>query len=123
MTTSTADEVVIRAVVDDWKDAVDRHDPERVAACFTEDAVFQGLHPYTVGRAGIAEYYDSQPIGMTAAYRILQTRRLAADIVLGYLDVDFSFTDRPPLNVKLSVVLQRADDQWAIRHYQVSYLG
>jgi hypothetical protein len=76
-----------------------------------------------VGRAGIAEYYGSQPIGMTAAYRILQTRRLAADVILGYVDVDFFFTDRPPLNVKLSVVLKRDGDRWAIRHYQVSYLG
>ncbi|MGW4533049.1 hypothetical protein ACWEOI_19065 [Nocardia sp. NPDC004340] len=85
-------------------------------------AIFQGLHPYTVGRTGIAEYYDSQPAGLAAEYRIAETRRLTNDLVLGYLDVDFSFTDRPTLTVQLSLRLEGDDDGWAIRHYQVSRL-
>jgi hypothetical protein len=39
-----------------WKAAVDAHQPERAAALFTTNAIFQGLHPYTVGPAGVAEY-------------------------------------------------------------------
>ncbi|SDF82555.1 conserved hypothetical protein [Lentzea fradiae] len=105
-------------VMDRWKDAVDAHDPERVAAGFTEDAIFQGLKPYGVGRAGIAAYYDSQPLGLKAAYRILETRRLADDLVLGYLSVDFTFADRPAIGVHLSVLVK--DD--LIAHYQVSRL-
>ncbi|MEU0970834.1 hypothetical protein ABZ357_37505 [Streptomyces sp. NPDC005917] len=93
-----------------------------VAAQFTEDAVFQGLHPYSVGRQGVAEYYDSQPPGLKAAYRILETWRPAEGVVLGYLAVEFSFTDRPPLDVKLSVLLTREGDDWYISHYQVSRL-
>jgi uncharacterized protein (TIGR02246 family) len=123
MTTTTQDEAVVRTVLDRWRDAVGRHEPERVASYFTEDAVFQGLHPYSVGRVGVAEYYDSQPLGMTADYQILETRRFAADLVLGYLDVDFSFTDRPTLRVKLSVLLRQGTDGWEIGHYQVSKLG
>ena len=38
------------------KAAVDAHRQEQVAALFTADAIFQGLHPYTVGPAGVAEY-------------------------------------------------------------------
>ena len=98
---------ILRSVLDQWKAAVDAHEPERVAANFTEDAIFQGLHPYSVGRRRVAEYYDSQPLGMTAEYRILETRRLADDLVLGYLSVDFSFTDRPTLTVYLSVIVRR----------------
>ena len=120
--TDQDDKAIIHDVLDRWKDAVDRHDPQGVAAGFTEDAVFQGLHPYTVGRAGVAEYYDSQPLGMTAEYRILQTRHFADDLVLGFLDVDFAFTDRPTLTVKLGVLLRRDVDGWAIAHYQVSRL-
>lgn len=122
MTTNPQDEAVLRAVLDRWKDAVDRHEPQRVASYFTEDAVFQGLHPYTVGREGIAEYYDSQPIGLAADYTVLEARRLADDLVLGYTHVDFSFTDRPTLSVKLGVVVRRDADGWAIAHYQVSRL-
>ena len=116
-------EDILRGVLDRWKAAVDAHDPERVASYFTEDAIFQGLHPYSVGRPGIAEYYDSQPLGMTAAYKTLETRRLASDLVLGYLSVDFSFTDRPTLTVYLGVLLKRSAEGWSISHYQVSRLG
>jgi uncharacterized protein (TIGR02246 family) len=113
---------ILTEVLDAWKSAVDAHEPERVAAVFTEDAIFQGLHPYSVGRDGVAAYYDSQPLGMTADYRIVETRRLAEDVVLGYASVDFGFTDRPTLSVHLSVVVRRVGDRWLIAHYQVSRL-
>ncbi|MEV7072291.1 nuclear transport factor 2 family protein [Streptomyces sp. NPDC093990] len=122
MTSEADDKAILSGVLDRWKSGVDAHRPEQVAALFTEDAVFQGLHPYSVGRRGVAEYYDSQPPGLKAAYRILETRRPADGLVLGYLDVEFSFTDRPPLAVKLAVLLTRVEDDWYIAHYQVSRL-
>jgi uncharacterized protein (TIGR02246 family) len=121
-TSNTENEDILIGVLSRWKAAVDAHDPERVASYFTEDAIFQGLHPYSVGRPGIAEYYSSQPLGMTAMYKTLETRRLASDLVLGYLSVDFSFTDRPALTVYLSVLLKRTAEGWSISHYQVSRL-
>ncbi|MFE2724242.1 YybH family protein [Kitasatospora sp. NPDC059327] len=120
MNSTSAREAVLRDVLERWKAAVDAHEPERVAALFTEDAIFQGLHPYSVGRRGVAEYYGAQPLGMTAGYRILETRRLADDLVLGYLAVDFSFTDRPTLGVNLGVLVRRVGDAWYLGHYQVS---
>jgi len=116
------DKAVLRAVLDPWQAAVDAHEPEAVATVFTEDAIFQGLHPYSVGRRGVAEYYASQPLGMTAMYTIRETRRLAPDLVLGYLTVDFSFVDRPTLTVYLSVIARHVDGTWLIDHYQVSRL-
>ncbi len=50
-------EHLLREVLDEWKAGVDDHDPGRVAAVFTEDATFQGLHPYSVGRRGVFDYY------------------------------------------------------------------
>jgi uncharacterized protein (TIGR02246 family) len=123
MTNSTDDKAILNDVLDRWKAGVDAHQPERVAALFTEDAVFQGLHPYSVGRQGVADYYDSQSLGLKAEYRILETRRPADGLVMGYLDVDFTFTDRPALAVKLAVLVTRAGDDWYISHYQVSHLG
>ncbi|MET9498775.1 SgcJ/EcaC family oxidoreductase [Streptomyces sp. NPDC006552] len=123
MTTTPDDKAILDSVMDAWKAAVDAHEPQRVAAGFTEDAVFQGLRPYTVGRQGVAAYYASQPPGLTAAYRVLETRRLADGVVLGYLDVAFSFTDRPTLDVRLSVVATRQGGAWYISHYQVTHLG
>jgi uncharacterized protein (TIGR02246 family) len=123
MNSRVADEEILRGVLDRWKDAVDAHDPRRVAAEFTADAIFQGLHPYSVGRQGVADYYDSQPPGMTATYRILETRRLADDLVLGYLSVDFSFVDRATLTVNLSVLVKHSPGGDRIAHYQVSRLS
>ena len=99
-----------------------RHDPQHAAAIFTNDAIFQGLHPYTVEPQGVADYYASQPLGMTAAYRILETRRPAGNLILGYLSVNFTFTDRPTLTVYLCVLIQPTPDGAKISHYQVSRL-
>ncbi|MET7304813.1 nuclear transport factor 2 family protein [Embleya sp. NPDC005575] len=122
-TSQTDEETMLRDVLDRWKSAVDAHEPERVAAVFTEDAIFQGLHPYTVGRQGVADYYASQPLGMKAGYQILQTRSFGPDLVLGYLSVEFTFTDRPPLPVFLAVLAIRTPEGSRMAHYQVSNLG
>jgi uncharacterized protein (TIGR02246 family) len=119
MTTETE---ILSSVLDQWRSAVDAHDPKRVATLFTTDAIFQGLHPYSVGPDSVATYYDAQPIGMTAVYDIRETRRLADDLVLGYVSVDFGFTDRPTLTVSLSVIARRVGDEWLLSHYQVSLL-
>jgi hypothetical protein len=95
---------ILTGVLDAWKSAVDAHDPKRVAASFTEDAIF------------------SQPRGMTAQYRIVETRRLADDVLLGYASVDFAFTDRETISVHLSVIVRRVGEAWLIAHYQVSRL-
>ncbi|MGW5662522.1 YybH family protein [Streptomyces sp. NPDC003758] len=122
MSSTAEHEEILRGVMDRWKSGVDAHEPQRIASYFTEDAIFQGLHPYGVGRRAVAEYYDSQPIGLTAEYSVLETRQVAEDVVLGYLGVDFSFTDRPTIKVTLSVLIRRTADGWSISHYQVTKL-
>ena len=114
---------ITREVLDRWKAGIDAGAPERVADVFTEDAIFQGLQPYSVGRQGVVEYYSAQPPGMTVTYRLLETRRPADDLVLGYAKADFAFPDRPTVGVYLGVLLERRDDGWRIGHYQVSRLG
>ncbi|MET7670816.1 YybH family protein [Micromonospora luteifusca] len=119
---SSAEVQILRTVLDRWRSAVDAHEPDRVASYFTDDAIFQGLHPYTVGRDGVAAYYAAQPVGLSAAYHIRETRRLADDLVLGYLEVGFGFTDRPTLTVNLGVIVRQIENTWYISHYQVSRL-
>lgn len=108
----------MKEILDQWAAGIAAHDPEAIAALFTEDAIFQGLHPYGVGRAAVAAYYDSQPLGLTATYDVLETRQLADNLELAYLSVDFSFTDRPTITVNLSVLVRDG----LIAHYQVSRL-
>ena len=111
---------VISDVLDEWRAGIDAHDPGRVAAAFTEDAVFQGLRPYGVGRRAVAAYYDSQPAGMTVTYRILESRRLADNVVIGYLAATFSYPDRADVELTIGVVLTRTGDAWRITQYQAS---
>jgi uncharacterized protein (TIGR02246 family) len=113
-------EAVVRGVLNEWKAGIDTHDPARVAAVFTIDAVFQGLRPYTVGREGVFAYYDGQPRGLTVDYRIDEVRRPADDVVLGYGRADFTRPDGTVNSLMLGVVLSRGADGWRIAQYQVS---
>jgi len=113
-------EDILRSVLDEWKSGVDAHEPQRVAAVFTDDAIFQGLHPYSVDRQGVYDYYDSQPRGLTVVYRINETRRPADDVVLGYLRADFSRPDGTVIPLNLGVLVTRGEDGWRIAFYQVS---
>jgi uncharacterized protein (TIGR02246 family) len=112
----------VRDALDRWKAGIDAYQPERVAEVFSEDAIFQGLRPYSVGRQGVIDYYASQPSGMTVDYQILQTRRLSEDQVLGYVHADFTFPDRHVVGVFLGVVVSRTEDGWSISYYQASRL-
>ena len=89
-------------------------------AVFTQDAIFQGTSPFSVGRQGAAAYYAAQPLGMKARYQILEVRRLSDDVALGYLDVEFAYVDEPSLPVHLGVVIKRETGTWHICHYQVT---
>lgn len=42
MNNTTDDKAVLSRVLDRWKSAVGAHEPQQVAACFTDDAIFQG---------------------------------------------------------------------------------
>ncbi len=117
------DTEILRGVLDQWQAGIDAHQPEHVAEVFTEDAVFQGLRPYGVGRHVVSEYYASQPPGMTVTYRILETRRPAENAVLGYVAADFAYPDRPTVSLYIGVLAAHGDDGWRIGHYQASRLS
>lgn len=117
------DTEILRGVLDQWQAGIDAHQPAHVAAAFTEDAVFQGLRPYGVGRQVVSEYYASQPPGMTVTYRILETRRPAENAVLGYVAADFAYPDRPTVSLYIGVLAVHDDDGWRIGHYQASRLS
>jgi hypothetical protein len=111
---------VLASVMDQWQAGIDAHEPARVAALFTDETIFQGLRPYSVGRQRVADYYDSQPRGMTVSYRVLETRRPATDVVHGYLSADFAFLDRPTVSLHIGVLVTRHNGGWRIGQYQAS---
>ena len=114
------DTEILRGVLDQWRAGIDAHQPHKVAAVFAEDAIFQGLRPYTVGPDGVAEYYDSQPQGMTVTYEVLETRRPAEDLILGYVRANFAYSDKATMSLNLGVLVTRTEAGWRILHYQAS---
>ncbi len=110
---------ILESVLDEWEAGIDAHDAERVAAVFADDAVFQGLAPYTVGREGVRRYYDGQPHGMTVDYRIDEVRRPAEGVVVGYGKARFARPDGSVVDLMLGVVLTHGE-RWLIQQYQVS---
>lgn len=111
---------VVRSVLDRWQAGIAAHQPDHVAAVFTEDAIFQGLRPYSVGRQGVFDYYDSQPVGLTVDYRINEIREPADCVVLAYTRADFTLPDGKVISLNLSVLVTQGDNGWQIAHYQVS---
>jgi uncharacterized protein (TIGR02246 family) len=112
----------LRDALQRWKVGIDAHEPARVSEVFTEDAIFQGLRPYSVGRQGVVDYYASQPVGLTVEYQILETRRLAPELVLGYVHADFTYPDGRLVSVFLGVLVKHDEDGWSIAYYQASKL-
>ncbi len=92
---------VLRDVLDQWKAGIDAHDPQRVAEVFTEDAIFQGLRPYSVGRDGVADVLRRPAARHDGHLPMLETRRPTEDLVLGYVRADFAFPDRATVSVNL----------------------
>ncbi|MEN4449375.1 SgcJ/EcaC family oxidoreductase [Mycobacterium sp. SM3041] len=113
----------VHSVLDRWQAGIAAHRPDQVAAVFTDDAIFQGLRPYTVGRQGVFDYYESQPVGLTVDYRINEIREPAAGVVLAYTRADFTRPDGEVISLNLSVLVTRGDSGWQIAHYQVSPVG
>jgi uncharacterized protein (TIGR02246 family) len=119
------DTEVVTRVLDGWQRGIDEHRPEDVARFFAEDALFQGSHPdYSIGRAGVAEYYASQPVGMTVRYAVREVRPLADGVLSAYVDPEFTLPNGEVRRFHLTVILVRQDgDGWLISHYHVSRFG
>jgi uncharacterized protein (TIGR02246 family) len=119
------DKDTVTRVLDGWQRGIDGHQHGDVADLFTSDALFQGAHPgYSIGRAGVEEYYAGQPVGMTVRYVIREVRPLADGVLSAYVDPDFALPDGEVRRFHLSVILLRQDTgDWLISHYHVSRLA
>lgn len=107
-----------------WAQAIRAHEPDVVASLFTEDAVFQGFDPrHSVGRPGVAAYYEKQPVGLDPQYRVREIRAFGQDALLGFADVDFVRPSGEVIPTHLTLALVRVGDGWLIRQYHVSKIG
>ncbi|SBS76065.1 conserved hypothetical protein [uncultured Mycobacterium sp.] len=66
-------ESLLRGVLDQWKGGIDAPDPQSVAAAFTDDAIFQGLRPYSVGPRGVFAFHDRDPVELRLGVVVVRT--------------------------------------------------
>lgn len=75
MSTSNAfeDRFAIRELIDRWSDAVNEHDWEQLAACLTEDSVWDVGAPYNFRMEGLKTIMDSVPGLIEEQLYVIQT--------------------------------------------------
>lgn len=114
MTTSDAIADILEAHWQAWQHAFNQRDFDRIVVLFADDALFQGLSPnLLVGTAAIAEYYRNVPAGVTADVSPGKCVAAGPDSVAGFATVRFTRADGTPERIaRLSVTLQRWDEQW-----------
>lgn len=118
---STAAAPVVLAVMQRWQTAVNHHHPDRVAALFTEGALFQGLQPEPVwGTADITDYYAGQPHDLRAEFELIDARYAGDNVITAYLSAVFHAGERHTTPTYLSIVLVDGSAGWRITHYHVS---
>ena len=121
-------EVALRAVERDWNAAAQPWNPARLAALYTQDAVFYGGRPgHSVGQAAVRGYFDTY-IGMIAAARLAlveqQLRPLGDGVHLAQGDAAFDIdlvaggTSRTVL--RSTLVLVRRAEGWRIAQHHFS---
>jgi hypothetical protein len=122
MTGKKSSEQVFAEVLDVWKHGIDVHDTVEIGSAFAEDALFQGGHPEpSRGRASVVAYYDPEPL-IGVEYEIIDARRPAENVIVGYAAAHFSFPDAPVVHRHVTMALERTGDRWLIGHYHVSLI-
>jgi hypothetical protein len=67
-------------------------------------------------------YYDPDPL-IGVEYEIIDARRSADNVIVGYAAAHFAFPgDAPTVHRHVTMVLERTGDQWLIGHYHVSLI-
>ena len=121
-------EVALREVEGDWNKAAQPWNPARLAALYTEDALFYGGRPgHAVGQAAVRAYFDSY-VGMIASARLAlteqQLRPLGDGIRLaqGYaaFDIDMVAGGTSVTMLRSTLVLVRRAEGWRIAQHHFS---
>jgi hypothetical protein len=74
------------------------------------------------GTKAFTTIYSSLPRGMTVAYQVLETHKIADEVVFGYLRAHFVVPGLPTVRLHLGVVVKQGNDGRRIVGYQASQL-
>lgn len=114
---------IVEHIYQQWQDHFSPLNPQALAALYAEDAILFGsrVPPY-IGRAAIASYFASLPLGLyTGVTFILEyINRPISDVMNIAGSATFQRTDLIPLELRITHVLVRRESQWQIVSHHVS---
>jgi uncharacterized protein (TIGR02246 family) len=121
----------IRALIENWADAVHRGDLDAVLADHSDDIVMFDVPPPEDGVRGIAAYRETWPSFFTWQRQGASFEIVSLDVTAGE-DVAFAYAllrcgtpeelEREPSNrLRLTVGLRRHGDRWIVTHEHHSF--
>ncbi|ACZ89926.1 SgcJ/EcaC family oxidoreductase [Streptosporangium roseum] len=112
---------VLDRLLHDWQQAFNGHNPNEIAALFSQDALFQGISPQLrCGPQEIFDYYARVTRGTTAQVEVVSAVRLSQTIVHGFAEVTFIAPTGDLHLVRLSIVAKQAESAWLIHNYHAA---
>lgn len=112
----------IESVLDAWKAAFDAGDPQAIASLYTADAMFiGGIGGVHVGRRSIEDYFEKNSSPSIVAFRDVQTRAIADQVVLVSMIGAISREGGEPRDFRFLQTHVRTADGWRIAGHHGSH--
>ena len=120
---SQTEQEIVELIYQQWQKHFAPLNPNALAAIYAEDAILFGsrIPPY-IGRTAIASYFKDLPQGLYTGVVFIpdHIKRVTQDVISIAGSANFQRTDQISLELRITHVLVRRENQWQIVSHHVS---
>lgn len=114
---------IVELIYQQWRHYFAPLNPNALAALYAEDAILFGsrIPPY-IGRTAIESYFKDLPQGLYTDVVFIpdHIKRVTQDVISIAGSANFQRADQTPLELRITHVLVRRENQWQIVSHHVS---
>jgi uncharacterized protein (TIGR02246 family) len=114
---------IVELIYQQWRHHFAPLNPNALAALYAEDAILFGsrIPPY-IGRTAIESYFKDLPQGLYTGVVFIpdHIKRVTQDVISIAGSANFQRADQTPLELRITHVLVRRENQWQIVSHHVS---
>jgi uncharacterized protein (TIGR02246 family) len=114
---------IVELIYQQWRHYFAPLNPNALAALYAEDAILFGsrIPPY-IGRTAIESYFKDLPQGLYTDVVFIpdHIKRVTQDVISIAGSANFQRADQTPLELRITHVLVRKENQWQIVSHHVS---
>jgi len=114
---------IVELIYQQWRNHFAPLNPNALAALYAEDAILFGsrIPPY-IGRTAIESYFKDLPQGLYTGVFFIPDyiKRVTQDVISIAGSANFQRADQIPLELRITHVLVRRENQWQIVSHHVS---